>query len=372
MIGKFFAFFILFLLINCHLEIAYSATSDFETHFINVGQGHGTLITFPKGNPLLVDFGSTEFNAKRLYGVIEKNNQLFLAERIVERKDHLNVVVSHGDKDHQSWVMDFLSRLNPKFHSGAGAKPETKIKTFSFLLGGAERDYDKDFLEEIAKGKYIQVAEEKEIKKDKKKKSTKDKKEKTPQGYFFSLEYEKDYLIDKTIDCGEGIDCRILSAIGDKSDKGSKDKNETSIVLRIASKNYEVFLTGDATEKVTDSIIVKYSKDNVLSFEKYKKAIRVLQASHHGSGTHGSNNVKWFRCVDPDYIVISAGINAGFGHPPQSVIENAMEALSEKTPHSLHFLQYYLLQGSADCHPNAGRFDNIAKFSNGFMLSITD
>lgn len=47
--------------------------------------------------------------------------------------------------------------------------------------------------------------------------------------------------------------------------------------------------------------------------------VEVLKASHHGS-RNGTDST-WLAAVTPERVVISAGVNASFGHPHREAVE---------------------------------------------------
>lgn len=106
----------------------------------------------------------------------------------------------------------------------------------------------------------------------------------------------------------DGIRLEILHA-GPVS--GSDNRNEASIVALLTYGRLSVLLTGDA-ESAAEAALVRSGRalDAV-----------VLKAGHHGS--NGSSGADFLRAVDPQIVVISAGLDNGYGHPHPAMLERA-------------------------------------------------
>ncbi len=91
------------------------------------------------------------------------------------------------------------------------------------------------------------------------------------------------------------------------------DRNDSSIVLLVRYEDAEVLLTGDASFRVEKNIIENFSE--------LVKHTDILKAGHHGS--HTSSSYNFISSVLPKYFVLSYGANNSYGHPSESVIDNA-------------------------------------------------
>ena len=124
----------------------------------------------------------------------------------------------------------------------------------------------------------------------------------------------------------QGKDIEIPIA-GDSFDLGSsrvtilgplwdyEETNEQSIVLRVVYGSTSFMFTGDATKATEEDMLAEGS------------VVRstVLKVAHHGSDT--SNGQLWLDAVDPQYAVISVGVDNDYGHPHDEVMER-LEALN--------------------------------------------
>lgn len=102
--------------------------------------------------------------------------------------------------------------------------------------------------------------------------------------------------------------------------KGSKNINNTSIVLFLDYGNFEAFLTGDAETDVLKEIWrAKDLGQASKAWTSINGAVEVYKLSHHGSA-NGLYKPLWY-ALDPDVTVISVGEGNSHGHPHPSVID---------------------------------------------------
>ncbi|HEY4476620.1 MAG TPA: ComEC/Rec2 family competence protein [Candidatus Paceibacterota bacterium] len=88
------------------------------------------------------------------------------------------------------------------------------------------------------------------------------------------------------------------------------ETNTASIVARLIYGETSFLLTGDSPLKIE-----KY----LLSLDVQSLQSDVLKAGHHGSRT--STALEYAAAVDPDYVIISAGLKNRYGHPHQEVLD---------------------------------------------------
>ncbi|MEA3399147.1 MAG: ComEC/Rec2 family competence protein [Patescibacteria group bacterium] len=86
------------------------------------------------------------------------------------------------------------------------------------------------------------------------------------------------------------------------------DSNDSSIVGKLVYEDISFMLTGDATV-YTEIILHNYG--NLKS--------NVLKVGHHGAKT--SSSLLFLQDVDPEYGIISAGLNNRYKHPHQDVLD---------------------------------------------------
>ena len=109
------------------------------------------------------------------------------------------------------------------------------------------------------------------------------------------------------IDIGGGAYIVIISPSGEP--KGS-DTNKFSVVAKLIYGNSSVLLTGDAPTEVENSLALTYGS----GLES-----NILKVAHHGS--KNSLSEAFLSAVSPEYSIIMAGKDNGYGHPHKEIID---------------------------------------------------
>lgn len=247
-----------------------------DLYVFNVGQGNCNLFA-PKGTgafiPVLYDAGSTKFptapsgeklsKADVVREISTKINSVALYNKI------LNIVISHGDTDHYSYVLDIMKDL-------ASYK-------FRLFLGGKKMDYAANFMKELKK---------------------------IPASRC-TLSYAEESSPMPNPEISTEYTGQFLSSCV------YEDKNASSLVFKIAENSASsasdlvpplVLFTGDATNTTTGPIE-----------ENDVKETRILIANHHGSNTYGSNDQAWVNKTQPKVVVFSAK-ESSHEHPNNDVV----------------------------------------------------
>ena len=86
------------------------------------------------------------------------------------------------------------------------------------------------------------------------------------------------------------------------------DENEDSLVLYTKMNNYRLLFMGDAGHISEDQILKKYKLD-----------ADIIKIGHHGSRLSSSD--LFIKTINPEYAIISSGLNNRFKHPHQEVID---------------------------------------------------
>lgn len=103
-------------------------------------------------------------------------------------------------------------------------------------------------------------------------------------------------------------------------DTGSKvDTNDTSIVVRATFGGTSMLFTGDAESGVESELV-----------DAYGVGLRsdLLKVGHHGSKT--SSSQEFLDAVDPEFAVISCGIDNSFAHPHRETLDK-LDKMNVKT-----------------------------------------
>ena len=90
-----------------------------------------------------------------------------------------------------------------------------------------------------------------------------------------------------------------------------KEINDYSIVIRLDYGETSFLFTGDAESVSESEMLNQYTAADL--------GADVLKVSHHGSST--SSTQRFLDLVDPDYAVISCGVDNSYGRPHSAVID---------------------------------------------------
>ncbi|MCP4133403.1 MAG: hypothetical protein GY754_20715 [bacterium] len=117
--------------------------------------------------------------------------------------------------------------------------------------------------------------------------------------------------------------------------KESKDMNGYSAVIRLMdeSKKFIAFFTGDATDHVWGKMDHEH-----LSY-KNGSYTKLLKLPHHGSDSHGSNDAKIFKKIQPNIVIISSGINSTYKIPKCNRICEDNSNFKDPKKNSIHLGQ---------------------------------
>lgn len=88
------------------------------------------------------------------------------------------------------------------------------------------------------------------------------------------------------------------------------ETNRSSIVARLSYGDESFLFTGDSPQAIEKYLITK---------DGAALHTNVLKLGHHGSKTSSAR--EFLSAVDPDYAIISAGLNNRYGHPNREVLD---------------------------------------------------
>lgn len=234
---------------------------ELSVTFLDVGQGDGIFIEH-EGKAMLVDCGSSQEPA-----IGEDCLVPFLMSQGISRLD--TVVVSHGDQDHVSGVKYLLETAECGIEIGCLVMPEAGCEDETIME-----------LESLAHMGNIPV------------------------------------IYAGTGDRLSGIlgdDVDVICLYPEKGMRG-KDRNDSSLVLKISYGNFSVLLTGDVG---TEGELVMAKSGELMP-------VTVLKAAHHGSAS--STCQEFLDLVWPAYVVFSSGRENRYGHPSEQVVERCRES----------------------------------------------
>lgn len=107
-----------------------------------------------------------------------------------------------------------------------------------------------------------------------------------------------------------GITLTILAPVDDYD-----DLNNMSVVTLASFGKTSVMITGDAETP---------SEEDMLEFKGADYSADILKVGHHGSKT--SSSEEWLNAVNPQFAVISCGIDNDYGHPHKQLIKRLEKA----------------------------------------------
>lgn len=223
--------------------LTYNDQKLFEISVLDVGQGDAILFEAPTGQVMLVDGGPDKRILRRL------GEELPFWERRIDM-----IVVSHPHEDHYGGLQSVVERYS------VGVVLLTGIETRS-------QSYQQ----------FVQTVQKRNI---------------------------PIYLVEKQEQVSLG-DVQLDIIYPDHSLKGHwiSNLNNSSIVIRVAYKEIDMLLTGDAEEEEEAELIatgVDVTAD-------------ILKVGHHGSDT--SSTESFVKAVSPEIAVISSGKGNKYGHP---------------------------------------------------------
>lgn len=252
------------------------AGGELRLSFIDVGQGDSTLIECPNGKYILVDAGSTTDPQ-------EEEIRSYLLERLGAGQPSIDtLVITHPDKDHYNLLPDLLHGITVDHLYRVGA-----LKDYLKSFQGWLKDIPSDDTSVLKADDF------------------------DPQG-----------APNRNIDCGDA-NVWVLAA-GIKATKSAS--NAKSIVLMIKYGGFSAILTGDATFDTEKAILSRYDAGWL--------DVDLLKIGHHGSLATSTSH-EWVDKLKPEYAVVSAGYENGYGHPRKEIIDRVALATIEASSHSM-------------------------------------
>ena len=130
----------------------------------------------------------------------------------------------------------------------------------------------------------------------------------TYKAYFEAVKKQQEqgaiYLEDDDI-IFELSDQITFEVIETGDDNG--DRNNNSVLTKLSYQDIDFLFTGDMESKTEEKILYRDLE------------AEILKAGHHGSQT--SSSIDFLQEVQPEVVVISAGLNNSYGHPHRALLE---------------------------------------------------
>ena len=244
---------------------------DLELHFLDVGQGDGTLIICPNGNRILVDLGSKGGKStaqKAAIGQHVRNNlRMHAGQRVLDF-----LVVTHPDGDHFNLLRNAL----------AGVTIDAAI------YGGDFQTFKPSFRNFLSA---FQTSG------------------RLPTGH-----HDPENQPTNRLDCGSAKIWILAANVVEPTSQSNFVNNTPSVVLRIAFNGDTAILTGDATFTTEDAILQKYTPAFLDT--------DILKLGHHGSRATSTSRT-WANTVSPEIAFASAS-GTKFGHPARDIFDRVV------------------------------------------------
>ena len=109
-----------------------------------------------------------------------------------------------------------------------------------------------------------------------------------------------------SFDLGQGAKIDVYSPIYESYE----EFNDYSPIMKLIFGETEFIFTGDAEAHAEQDVVAKYPNDLKAD---------VLKFGHHGSST--SSTEEFLQSVDPDYGIISCGVDNKYGHPHKETLD---------------------------------------------------
>ena len=116
---------------------------------------------------------------------------------------------------------------------------------------------------------------------------------------------------------GDGVVISVLNPPADVPEWTPDLRNNSGVTLRVSYGDVSFLLPAD---------IHRYTEEALVASGAPLQAT-VLKAAHHGSAT--SSSQAFLNAVQPEVVVVSAGLDNQFGHPAPEVVERLTGAVGE-------------------------------------------
>lgn len=238
----------------------------FSVTFLDVGQGDGIVIRDDTGVTMLCDGGSSSVSNPGKYRILP-----YLRYHGIDRLDY--VFLSHMDMDHINGVRELMEL------------PTGSIKIKNLVLP-AIKNPDETYLE------MERLAERQKI--------------------AVHKMQEGDCIRTRSV---------TLTCLAPRAGDTSQNKNETSMVLHVKYKSFDVMLMGDLEKEGEKQLLRRGKLPQLL---EGGNKIEVLKAGHHGS--KGATSEELLDILKPQMAVLSYGKGNRYGHPAPETMKRLEKA----------------------------------------------
>ena len=299
-----------------------NTNSKLKIHYVFVGQGDCILIDLPDGKNMIIDSGSESYDSETSEKVINYIDTILLDEG--EIIDYM--ILTHPDSDHLYYLPDILDTF----------EVATIYRPYTFYVSN-----DKDSSQILDPDGTIATVEEKDAIEQKERdavsylnstynygitigdpsKNTTNAKDTNTLYKFISRIYVETYGANDTPAMikypiagekisGEGYSLTFYAPVTPSNMYNSW--NDYSSVMVLEYNGTKIAFTGDAETKEEDEIL-----DNETNLPL--PDVDIMDMGHHGSRT--SSQDAFVKALNPEYAIISCGIDNKYGHPNQETLD---------------------------------------------------
>jgi competence protein ComEC len=299
--------------------------AEFETTFIDVGQGDCTLIRLPDGEYMLVDIYRCPEHGIDVFKLLDS----VLPDNGSGRKRLKYLVITHAHDDHITGIGDLYDRYDVEW---LWVPQHEDRKQVAKHFGDYQRVVDEHPEDRVLR----------------------------PQGSRTPLN-EK----DAAYDLGDDVTVRCFSPPGyieiDESltEEEAKQKvHENCLVLKVDYKGVSVMLTGDSNLACWQRIVDYYEGRSDAESGTEVLDATILHASHHGSRTFfkdgGEDAEPWLdglQVINPDSVIVSVGDDNRHDHPHEDMMDAYREQVGDENVYETRLTGTVVLEVEDDGVP---------------------
>ncbi len=265
-----------------NLTTTVDALDDLVVTFLDVGQGDCVILELPDGKNMIIDSGDTSNKNKETISN-------FTETKKIDTFDYL--LLTHQDADHignMDWVLEnyevkYIFRPNIKATSSKVEGVENLPSDFNTGNNCDTQIYAKFMVSAYSEGCPVEV-----FYKDSDFTNTILYMEET---YTYSFDF-------------------LTPTASNASDIKYSNANDYSPIVLFEYCDTRIMFTGDAEEKNLGEYVSTYGN-------KYN--VDVLKVGHHGS--ENATTSAFVEAIDPEYAIISCGLNNKYGHPHAEALQ---------------------------------------------------
>ena len=309
--------------------------SDYEVHYLDVGQGNSAYIKLPDNKVVLIDGGNVMYGNKVV---------AFLKDKNVKTIDYL--IATHADADHIGGLISVLEEFEVKniyrpFQiSGTGESAETFVANKSEDLASVYQSY-VDSTNNRAKisrvsssvyAKFIELIYDEYYFENNKKffsNITVFYDGLTIENKNYSFEFFAPLVRDEKLNL-ETVSNRTsgYATVG----YGADESNGSSAIFLFSCYGDTFLFTGDAP--FADENVAKNEKFEELDFVESLTDLEKLQLQdvsvyllgHHGSKYSSGRDL--LSIINPRFAVVSVGLNNDYNHPSSDALNRLVQTLN--------------------------------------------